>query len=211
MSLLGSHTLVDARTGRKVSNALTLTYRSDAQGPIAVGRQGGNKLGILLGFKNGGSGDHVLRDGEGIERLVVCSRNEGPTTITDPAGAVVGAITRGDRGTITDAGGAILATLTDDPAPGASDTWPLLINGPDGARLGAFVIVRSTAYYSLADDVFDHVLGLETHTAAPLPIPIVGFQLRLDAPAPQPLGDLLLAAGADVCFGLSGLTPGMRS
>src|SRR5436309_7108018 len=51
--LLGSATVVDARTGRKLNNALTLTFRTSPDVTIAVGAQVGSAW-VLLGFKNTG-------------------------------------------------------------------------------------------------------------------------------------------------------------
>src|SRR5438045_5416024 len=91
MGLLGGAVTVEGRTGRKVSNALTLTFKVGEGLPLAVATQGGG-IGVLLGFKNGGSKGHFKLTGPGgVDVLDVdCTRDR--TTVTRADGAVVGTI-----------------------------------------------------------------------------------------------------------------------
>ncbi len=83
----------------KTSDALQITFHDGPGDPLAVGVQGagdtrGKKLGILFGFKNGGTGNHVLtfRDGTVIG---VGSRSGAPTEISRADGSEIATVIRG--------------------------------------------------------------------------------------------------------------------
>ncbi|MEA2843683.1 MAG: hypothetical protein QOJ69_1354 [Actinomycetota bacterium] len=53
---------MDARTGRKLNNAVTLTFRTSPEETIAVGAQVGSAA-VLLGFKNTGDAGRFTLQG----------------------------------------------------------------------------------------------------------------------------------------------------
>ena len=97
----GPATVIEGRVVHKKSNALQITFHDGPGDPFAVGVQGqgdgkGKKLGVLFGFKNGGTGNHVLtfRDGPVIG---VASRDGQPSVFTFADGRPVATVTRGER------------------------------------------------------------------------------------------------------------------
>jgi hypothetical protein len=81
--LLGSATVVDARTGRKLNNAVTLTFRTSPEETIAVGAQVGSAA-VLLGFKNTGDAGRFTLKGPAGELALDCRAER--TTVTTAGG-----------------------------------------------------------------------------------------------------------------------------
>lgn len=210
MSVLGDRTVVDARVGRKLDNALTLTYRSGPGEPFATATQGGGRLGILLGFKNGGSGTHLVEGSAGAGMLRVECLRDRPTVVSTGEGHPVGAIARGEGADLVDPSGSTLARLIDDPGGHRGvDAFVLAVVDPAGARLGTFSIVRTLGAYSLLNDVIETSIWWD-RAGQPLKAPLLGAVISLKAPVSGPIGDLLVAACADVCLGLRGYTASTR-
>src|SRR3954452_1415453 len=85
--------VIDGRIARKTSNGLRLTFHEGDGEALATAVQSGGdgrgaKLGVLFGFKNGGPGRHALSFADGHE-LIVQSREQKPTLITDATGGDV--------------------------------------------------------------------------------------------------------------------------
>src|ERR1700729_2745654 len=92
--------IIDGRCVHKTSNALKITF-ADGPGddPLAVGEQGvndgkGKKFATLLGFKNGGTGNHrlTLRGGS---LLNVASLDGKPSEFTREDGTAIATAVRG--------------------------------------------------------------------------------------------------------------------
>jgi hypothetical protein len=88
MGILGDATVVSAQTGRKLNNALTVTFKTSPDRRLATAVQAGS-IGVLLGFRNGGGG-HYKFSGGGRELTVECASPRSQLTSGD--GQVVGTI-----------------------------------------------------------------------------------------------------------------------
>src|SRR5262249_40775882 len=114
VGMLGKAMAVEARLGRRGSNAVELVFRDGPAEPLATAGQGGGgpeeplatgvqgagdtkkgKLGTLLGFRNGGVGKHSLVAADG-RALVVESVSGAPSNVCAVDGTVVGRLQRGD-------------------------------------------------------------------------------------------------------------------
>ena len=78
--------MIDGRIERATSNALRLVFRTGPGEPLGVARQGagdgrGKKIGVLFGFKNGGTGNHLLTFADG-STLGIESNSGKPSELT---------------------------------------------------------------------------------------------------------------------------------
>src|ERR1700726_3478569 len=92
-------TIIEGRVVHKTSNALQITFHDGPGDPLGVGVQGaddgkGKKFGTLLGFKNGGAGNHRLTYGDG-EIVRVASKERAPTVLSRGDGTHFATIDRG--------------------------------------------------------------------------------------------------------------------
>jgi len=212
---LGSNRAVQARLGRRTSNALELVFRAGPGDPLAVAHQNGGggvgaKFGTLLGFKNGGLGTHSLVAGDGDPRLLVATAKGPKTVVTSGDGSPFGVIERADDATtLRGPGDRVLATVVGDPAGVKTlEAFQLMVNGPAGSPLGKLQVARTIAGWSLVDDIIDTTIWWGK--AAPLQLPVLGASLQLDAEVDADLGDMLVAACVDLCIGLRAYVAGMR-
>jgi hypothetical protein len=212
--MLGKGTAVEARLGRRTSNALELVFRDGPEEPLATAVQGAGdskkgKLGALLGFKNGGVGTHslVASDGRG---LWVESVSGAPTVVRSDERAIVGKLERGDEQSFArDADGVPRITVTGDPAGVHSlDAFRLLLHDDGGRPLGRLGIARTQAAWSLFRDVESEFIWWGK--AAPLKLPLLGASVALDAPVDDVTSDLLAAICVDICIGLRPYVADMR-
>jgi hypothetical protein len=204
-------TVFEGRVVHKTSNALKITIQDGPADPLAVGVQGagdgkGKKFATLLGFKNGGAGNHVLTYRDGTT-LAVASRDSAPTLLTRADGSTAATITRGATSTAVDhAGVEILRFVGDPDGARTPELFRLLVVDPAGARMGRLDIIRKADGWSLAK-----VLDVATsgtlfywwdHAGQALPIPILGTRVGITAPLSDLQRDVLLAACVDIAIGL---------
>jgi hypothetical protein len=213
--LLGSNRVVQARLGRRTSNALELVFRAGPGDPLAVATQNGGggtgaKFGTLLGFKNGGPGTHSLVSQDGSRGGLVATATGPKTVVTGDGEAPFGVIERvDDATTLRGPGDRVLATLAGDPTGVVTlEAFRLLVSSPTGAPLGRLQVARTVAGWSLVDDIIDTTIWWGK--AAPLKLPVLGASLQLDTEVDADLGDMLLAACVDLCIGLRAYVAGMR-
>ncbi len=153
--------LIDVRAERGANNALRLVFRDGPDEPFATARQEagggfGRKLGVLFGFKNGGTGTHELTVGG--RSLGVVSKDGQPTDITDGVGGeVVARVERGATSTATAADGRALLTFA-ARGPEAKTPFPLL-----GARLVLDGPLDGPALDVLLAACVDIVIGLRPY------------------------------------------------
>jgi hypothetical protein len=195
--LLGAATVVDARTGRKLNNALTLTFRTSPEDTIAVGAQVGSAW-VLLGFKNTGDAGAFTLKGTAGELALDCRAER--TTVT-AAGEPVGTVERvDDAGELRDAGGALLARLAGLPKENARDPacrYPLTDEA--GVDLGTLTLLTTAARFDLVEELVEATVYWEK--AAPLKVPTLGARLDLHRPVGPALGDLLLSTCVTIALG----------
>jgi hypothetical protein len=203
--------MIEGRASRKTSNALTLTFRGGPQGEqIAVARQGEDdktraKVGILFGFKNGGSGRHVITFTDGRKLHVHSRRWRWATILTDDDGRELGTIDRGNTSRALDATGRELlhfAPVGDNGA--AADRFKMVVTSPDGALVGYLDIIRQVSGWSasrLLETLLDEYLWFDQAGQA-LPIPFLGSRVTLMREVTDQERDALHAACVDVVIGL---------
>lgn len=201
--------VVDGRVGRRASNALFIDF-SAAGAAVATAQQGaaeglGGKAAMLFGFKNGGSGRHLLTYPNGAT-LVVESREQEPTLVSRGDGAAVAVIERGpDCSVAREANGAPVLQVSPHPEGGITpDLFRALVTAPDASTLGHLHVIRTSGGWDIRlVDVLDVLTGghLE-HTASSLPIPLLGTRLTLVAPTTPVQREVLLAVCVDVALGL---------
>jgi hypothetical protein len=191
--------MVTAQTGRKLNNALTLTFKTSPEQTLATAVQA-KSIGVLFRFRNGGAGRFSL-SGEGSELAVDCRKER--VTVTTASGEEIGAIVpEGDGAQITTAEGKLLAQVVGHPSDRKSDaTWSYPLLDPDGSKLGEVTWIRTVGGSTgLADDIYDTLIGWE-QTGTSLKAPSLGAHLVLHQHVDETLGDLLLATCVDVTIG----------
>jgi hypothetical protein len=201
MGLLGSSTVVAARTGRKTNNALTLTYKTSESDTLAIAVQKGS-AGVLFGFKNGGSGRYTISsDGKDESIVVDCSPKR--TTASGGSGRPFGWIEKDESGdgVLSTADGVPVARVAGHPKDRAKEAvWPYRLNDASGGALGTYTWVRTGTKFDLAGELVELSVWWD-RAGGPLKVPSLGVQLELGHPVDPVLGDLLLAMGVDISLG----------
>jgi hypothetical protein len=202
MSLLGEATVVSAQTGRKVSNALTLTFKTAAEETLATAVQAGS-MGVLLGFRNGGAG-HYKITGARAHLTVECANAR--SMLSDAGGQVIGTVEKdeGGNGVLRSGDGAqVLARAAAQRKDRSSDfVWQHALTDGDGASLGALTWIRSRppTGWDVVNGIEDMYIWWD-RAGQSLKVPSLGAHLALDHPVPAALGDLLLATCVDITVG----------
>ena len=229
--IIGGQRVVRGDAGRKLNNALTLTFTTGGEEPVATAvqaRRSGvvGKMGVLFGFKNGGSGLHELVAADG-SKLLVESRAWQSTLVRDGHDQLIGEVQRRpdaisgrtdtdrwreaklDTSRVHLPDDTTLFTVAADPEHESDlDAFRLVLVEPSGARLATLAIIRSAAGWSLAQDVMDDIIWFGK-AGQSLPIFILGSLLVFDRD-PTPIeGDLALAMCVDICIGHSPYIPAM--
>ena len=193
--MLGDHTLVDSRMGRKLNNALTFTYRTGPGEPLAVVTQA-KGMGVLLGFKNGGASKYTLETAD-AQYPIDCAVKA--STLTGPDGALIGTVMPDGAGNalLADASGALLATLHGHPYDRRHEPyWPHALTDAAGEPLGTFTVIRASSNIDWLGDVIDVTIWWG-RPGGPLKVPTIGVTLQLDHPVGDVLGDVLMLAMID--------------
>jgi hypothetical protein len=205
----------EGRISRKVSNSLELQLRDTTGETIGTAIQngaggGGGKLATLFGFKNGGTGRHLLTYADGSS-LIVESRDAEPTLLSRDDRPVA-TITRGETSTATLPDGTAVFRFAADPvAPKDLDLFRIVVTDPAGATVGRLSVVRRNTGWELARGLdailWDAVLWEQTGKA--LPIPILGTQLVTTTELVGTDRDILLGVCVDIAIGLRPYFTGM--
>jgi hypothetical protein len=193
----------------KKSNALQITFH-DAEGdPFAVGVQGagagkGKKIGVLFGFKNGGTGNHQLTFADG-RVLGVASKDGAPSDFSDQQGSHIATVARGETSAAVLANGTNLFQFTGDPEDGKTvELFRLLITTGAGEQVGRLDVIRKDTGWTISravDAAWDDYIWWD-HAGRALPIPILGTRLTLTRPVVGIERDVLLCACVDMAIGL---------
>jgi hypothetical protein len=199
MSLLGEQTRVEARTGRKLNNALTLTFKVSKDEDLAIATQPSG-IGVLFGFKNGGAGKYEIKSAAG-ELLVDCHLKG--TSVTTGAGEAVGMIEPEEGSAVLrDRNGTVLARLIGHPTANRIDSaWVYPIVDSTGTAVGTITLMRPG--FNFAADVVDTWIHWD-RAGQSLKVPTLGTRLELTQPVDAVLGDLLMGACVDLAIGPRG-------
>jgi hypothetical protein len=206
----------EGRISRKASNSLELQVRDRTGATIGTAIQngaggGGGKLATLFGFKNGGTGRHLLSYTDG-SALVVESRDAKPTLLSRDDQPIAD-ITRGETSSATLPGGRELFRFAADPdVPKDLDLYRMVVTDAAGMTVGRLNVVRRNTGWELARSL-DRVLWdavLWDQTGVALPIPILGTQLLTTAELVGVQRDILLGACVDIAIGLRPYFSGMQ-
>ena len=201
MGILGDATELSAQTGRKLNNALTVTFKTAPDVTLVTAVQA-SSIGVLFGFRNGGHGRYTIPSDAG-DVHVDCAVTA--TTVTRGDGEVIGSIAKdtGGSGLLRAAEGSILARAAPQSKDKHADfAWQHPLTGPGGDPLGQLTWIRSrpTSGWDLLDDLTDMAVWWD-RAGEPLKVPSLGAHLTLARPVPADLGDLLVAACIDISIG----------
>jgi len=203
--MLGDAQVVRGDIGRKLNNALTLSFAVGEDSTIATAEQGGGdgrgkKLGTLFGFKNGGPGRHLITATSGAT-LMVESREQQPTLFT-VAGAPCGTADRGATSVVRDADGATVFTVAAHPDGATTvDAFRMLLFDASGAPLGSLDVVRSLAGWTLGTELVEQAIWFG-RAGQPLKAQVLGTMLSFGRPPTALEGDLALGVCVDCAIGL---------
>jgi hypothetical protein len=202
-------TIIEGRVVHKTSNALQITFHNGPGDPLGVGVQGaddgkGKKFGTLLGFKNGGTGNHRLTYGDG-EVVRIASKEQAPTVLCRGDGTHFATIERGPTSSAVMADGGDLFTFVPDPDEAMTlELFRVIVNTPSGERVGRLDVIRREGGWTLSravDAAWKEYLWFD-HAGRALPVPILGTRLTLDRPPTDVERDVLLGACIDLAIGL---------
>lgn len=200
--------LIEGRVAHKTSNALKIDFSSGPDAPIAVGVQGagdgrGAKTAILFGFKNGGTGRHVITFTDGTT-MGVHSREQQPTLLSRD-GSDFATIERGDTSTAVDTAGRAIVHFSPDPVEDRTpDVFRLAVTAADRSALAELTVIRKVAGWSLMrslDALEDTIIWWDRAGQA-LKTPLLGTRLVLTRQPTAVERDVLLGACADITLGL---------
>jgi hypothetical protein len=202
-------TVIEGRVVHKKSNALQIAFYDGPGDPIATGVQGagdgkGKKFGILLGFKNGGTGRHRLTYADG-RSLDVNSLDGAPSTFTSEDGEPVATVTRGATSTAALPDNTDLFTFAGDETEAKTvDLFRLTVATQTGENLGRLDVIRRAEGWDIsrALEAAWNIYIWWDHAGQPLPVPILGTRLTLHRLVEGVERDVLLCACVDMAIGL---------
>jgi hypothetical protein len=203
---------IEARLARKLNNALTLTFRNGPDEPIGVAVQSaadgvGRKLGVLFGFKNGGTGVHVYTPATGPV-LHVESKTEEPTVLTRPDGSVLGTIERSTKSIGRDAQGRPVLHWIDHPGETENkDAYRLDVTDPAGTLVAHLNVILTNRGWSLGRDLLDEALWFG-QAGQSLPLPNLGTSVQLFRELTPVEHEFLIASCIDIAISLRGYGSG---
>jgi hypothetical protein len=200
--------LIEGRVVHKTNNALKITFNDGPGDPLAVGVQGagdgrGAKAAILFGFKNGGTGRHVLTYADG-STLGVHSRDAEPTVLSR-GDVELGTVTRGATSTAYAAGGTPILTFAAAPAEATTaDVFRMDITAPDGTLVAHLDVIRRVSGWAVmrAIDAAEDLYIWWDRAGEPLKTPLLGTRLTVVRPISDVERDVLLGACVDIALGL---------
>lgn len=199
----------------KSSNALKMTFNDGPGEPMATAVQGagdgkGAKAAILFGFKNGGTGRHVLTYADG-KAVGVQSRDGAPTVISR-GDVELATVERGATSTALRAGGGTVFTFA--PAPEDSvtpDLFRMVVCGSDGTTVAYLDLVRRTGGWTVTKAI-DSAINFDLwwdRAGEPMKVPFLGTRLAIMRPVSDEEKDVLLGACVDLAIGLRPYTSDM--
>jgi hypothetical protein len=202
-------TFIEGRVVHQKSNALQITFHDSEGEPFAVGVQGagdgkGKKLGMLFGFKNGGTGNHRLTYHDGAV-LGVQSREGAPSIFSREDGQLVATVARGASSVATLPDHTALVTFAGEQTEAMTvELFRLTLATASGEDLGRLDVIRRAEGWDLSravDAAWQEYFWWDRAGRA-LPVPVLGTRLTLTRPVDGVLRDVLLCACVDLAIGL---------
>ena len=207
--------MLEGRISRKKSNALTMTFIDGSPEPVGLAVQGGGgdgfgrKMGVLFGFKNGGTGVHLYTPASG-PALRIESRDKEPSLLTREDGSAVAQVDRSEGGLATDASGAPILRWIDHPEDAKTlEAFRLSVLRPNGEAVADLRLIRTVAGWSLGRAVMDDMIWFGRAGQA-LPIPFLGTSVRILSPLTPAEHEVLIASCIDMAIGLRPYGTAMR-
>lgn len=199
--------VIEGRLARKVSNALTLTFRDGPGEPLGIAQQCaadgvGRKLGVLFGFKNGGSGTHLYTPRVG-EPMRVETRDREPTLLTRSDGSPLGTIERGETCIGRDVSGAEVLRWTANPDGETPEAYRLLVSAPNDELVAHLNVIRTVRGWSLGQDLIETTIWWG-QAGQSLPLPLLGTSATIVRPLTPAEERMLMASCIDLAIGLRG-------
>ena len=201
--------VIEGRVVHKTNNALQISFQDGPGDPFATGVQGagdgkGKKLGVLFGFKNGGTGKHLVTFDDGGQ-LFVESKDGAPSVLTHPDGATVATIQRGETSVALSAGGNEILRFGPDPDGAKTvEAYRLLVSAPDSSPVARLDIIRTVGGWTVSravDAAADLYIWWD-RAGQPLKVPILGTRLTLDRPLSTSEREVLVGVCVDIAIGL---------
>lgn len=201
--------MIEGRVVHKTSNALQITFHDGPGDPLGIGVQGagdgkGKKFATLLGFKNGGAGNHRLTYGDG-EVVGIASKERQPTVLSRGENTPFATIERGPTSTAVLTDGTNLLTFVPDPDEAETlELFRVVVNAASGERVGRLDVIRREGGWTLSravDAAWKEYIWFD-HAGRALPVPVLGTRLTLDRPPTDLERDVLLGACVDIAIGL---------
>jgi hypothetical protein len=201
--------IIQGRVVHKTSNALQITFQGGPGEAFAVGVQGagdgkGKKLGVLFGFKNGGTGNHVLTFTDG-RTLNIASKDSQPSVFTAADGSEVATIHRGASSRAVLSGGTEILQFVSAPTDAKTpDLFSMIVLDPAGAEVGRLDVVRRSSGWTIGraiDAAWDTYIWWD-RAGQPMKVPLLGTRLLLVRPVSDLELDILLGACVDMAIGL---------
>lgn len=202
--------LIDGRCVHKASNALKITFSDGPdREPLGIGEQGvndgkGKKFATLLGFKNGGTGNHRLSIRGGSE-VNVASLEGKPSEFTRADGTAIATAVRGASSQIVAPDGSVLLTVSSDPVQAVSaELFRLRVADSSGAHVASIDVIRKASGWRLTEALLNADMALYwwDHAGQALPIPILGARIVGYRSVSDLERDLLMAICVDITIGL---------
>ena len=191
MPILGDTTLVAAKVSRSTSNALRVQLAAPDGTELAHAQQKGGAA-VLFGFKNGGKSEYTLSSAAGEELRIAVA---GTTTITTQDRPVGRIVPSNGAARFEDGGGTVLAVVEPHAGFKADRAWRHRLLSPAGDEIGVLTLMRAhIGWRDIEEEAYQLLLN---YNVTSLKAPSYGALLKLSAPVPSQLGDVLAAACVD--------------
>lgn len=214
--------VIEGRVSRKANNALRMDFLDSSGSAVASALQSGAdsrraRTSILMGWRNGGQGRHLVTFADGAEVIVGTPDDSAAAPITQRDGGTLGAIEPGPPCAVRGPSGAVVLSVAPGPSRNgavpdarkepARKVAPLdyVLRDASGADLGRIADIRDDAEWSLkgafmaAADVYAFITA---SGAQSVPIKRAGCGILLTRPPTSEERVGLVALAVDLAIGL---------
>jgi nitroreductase len=207
---------LDGKTSRKKNNALALEF-VDSSGPVATAVQSADdgrktRMSILMGWRNGGPGRHVVSFADGRKHIVEVGSHGAPTRVLGADDQPLGTITAGSPSEYRSADGSTVLHIEADGEPSPA-TVPMLIRRPDGEVAARMLDIRTNTEWKVRDSLraaSDMFMLVTASGAGSVPIRRFGTQTSSETLLSSTEVDALVAISVAICIGMADLVPQLK-